>query len=177
MYVVYSESMLAPAPGSSPSAAKPRPVVAAWKALDPSLQCIEPLLVTRAQLALAHDRDFVDQVHDGRIANGFGSISAAVSQSLPYTSGAMLRAARLAIDDRSAVAAPVSGFHHAGWNFVGGYCTFNGLLVTAQVLKHEGRARRVGILDYDMHYGGIGSADIIQRLSLDWVTHISAGAT
>ena len=31
--------------------------------------------------------------------------------------------------------APCSGFHYVGWNFSGGDCTFNGLMVTACVLK------------------------------------------
>ncbi|HET6632608.1 MAG TPA: hypothetical protein VFG73_07875 [Rhodanobacteraceae bacterium] len=167
--------MNAPVQGASPSAAKPWRVVEAWRMRWPQLQVVDPLAVSRAELALAHDKDFVDRVLDCRADNGFGTRSEALNRSLPWTSGAMLRAARLAIETRSIVAAPVSGFHHACWNEAGGYCTFNGLMVTAIALHREGLARRVGILDYDMHYGN-GTADIIKRLSIDWVTHISAGA-
>ncbi len=176
MKVVFSEAMIAPAQGSSPSAAKPAPVVAAWHALDATMERINPVPVTQDQLALAHEPGYVEAVLSGRISNGFGTRAPEVIASLPYTSGAMLTAARLALKDRTAVAAPVSGFHHAGWGFGGGYCTFNGLMVTALALKEEGLVNRVGILDYDYHYGN-GTDDIIRKLNLDWVVHITAGAT
>jgi len=176
MKVVFSELMSAPAQGSSPSAAKPAPVVAAWHDLDTTLERIAPIPVTQDQLALAHEHGYVEAVLSGRKPNGFGTRSPEVIASLPYTSGAMLTAARLALKDRTAVAAPVSGFHHAGWDFGGDYCTFNGLMVTALVLKQEGLINRVGILDYDYHYGN-GTDDIIEKLNLDWVVHITAGAT
>jgi acetoin utilization deacetylase AcuC-like enzyme len=34
---------------------------------------------------------------------------------------------------------------------------------------------RVGILDFDMHYGD-GTAQIIRHLGLDWIVHVTAGA-
>lgn len=176
MKVVFSEAMTAPAQGSSPSAAKPSLVVAAWLDLDPSLELIEPVPATQEQLVLAHERGYVEAILSGRERNGFGTRSPEVTASLPYTTGAMLTAARIALKDRTAVAAPVSGFHHAGWDFGGDYCTFNGLLVTALALKQEGVINRVGILDYDYHYGN-GTDDIIEKLNLDWVVHITAGAT
>lgn len=70
---------------------------------------------------------------------------------------------------------PTSGFHHARYDRAGGFCTFNGLVVTAMALKREGLAQRVGILDYDYHYGD-GTDDIIERMGLDWIEHFSAGA-
>jgi acetoin utilization deacetylase AcuC-like enzyme len=175
MYVVYHPDMNAPRQGASPSAAKPQCVAKAWRERFPSLQWIDPVPVTREDLALAHDRAFVDRVLDLRIENGFGTRSEAVARSLPWTAGAMVRAARLAVNESGMVAAPVSGFHHACWDEAGGYCTFNGLMVAAMLLRRDGMARHVGILDYDMHYGN-GTDDIIRRLSVNWVTHITAGA-
>jgi acetoin utilization deacetylase AcuC-like enzyme len=177
MQVIYSEAMLAPAQGASPSAAKPRPVVDAWKALDPKLRIVPPKPVTVDQICAAHERQFVEDVFALRIDNGFGTRSAEVTRSLPYTSGAMLTAARIAHAERTAVAAPVSGFHHATWNVAMAYCTFNGLMVTALALRAEHPKIRVGILDYDYHYGN-GTHDIITRLKLSsWITHITAGGT
>lgn len=49
---------------------------------------------------------------------------------------------------------------------------YNGLMVTALVLKAERKVRRVGILDCDQHYGD-GTAEIIARLAIDWIRHIS----
>jgi len=86
----------------------------------------------------------------------------------------MLGAARWALNEGCAVA-PVAGFHHACYGHGGGYCTFNGLMVAALVLHREGLVRRVGILDFDQHYGN-GTSDIIRELGLHWVEHYSAGA-
>lgn len=64
------------------------------------------------------------------------------------------------------------GFHHASFESGFGYCTFNGLLVAALALKAEGQVKRVGILDGDQHYGD-GSAEIIAKLGIDWIRHVS----
>ena len=175
MRVVYSPAQVAPAQGYSPSAAKPGPVVEAWRRLDPAIEIVAPVPVTIEQLALAHARDYVEDVLACRAANGFGTRDAAVAHSLPWTSGAMLTAARFALRERAVVAAPVSGFHHAGWDRGAGFCTFNGLMVTARVLLLEGAARRIGILDYDYHYGD-GTAAILRRVGDEGVVHVTAGA-
>ena len=181
MKVLFSPKMVADSGSFSPSASKPEWVVQAWLALDLPLEIVEPDPATREQFALAHDRAFVDGVLDGRIANGFGNRSPAVAASLPYTSGAMLSAARAAIDGArcaapfaGVAAAPCSGFHHAGYGHAAGFCTFNGLMVAACVVKQEGRAERVGILDFDEHYGD-GTDDIVERLGAEWVVHYTAG--
>jgi acetoin utilization deacetylase AcuC-like enzyme len=172
--IYYDTRQLADAESFSPSAGKPREVVESWRALDPRLEFRTPVPVTRDQFCLAHHPDFVDGVLAGRIANGFGNHLAEVAHSLPWTSGVMLAAAREAMANRTVAVAPCAGFHHAGYATAGGFCTFNGLMVTAQVLLAEG-ARKIGILDFDLHYGD-GTDDIIERLKLrDRVEHYSAG--
>lgn len=47
-------------------------------------------------------------------------------------------------------------------------------MVTALALHASGKAGRVGILDFDQHYGD-GTDDIIGHLSIDWVSHYTAG--
>ena len=74
-----------------------------------------------------------------------------------------------------AAVAPCCGFHHAGYDHAGGFCTFNGLMVTACALRDEGLAGQVGILDFDKHWGD-GTDGIIKRLDADWVLDYSAGA-
>jgi acetoin utilization deacetylase AcuC-like enzyme len=98
------------------------------------------------------DRAFVDGILDSTRKNGFGNTLASVARSLPFTSGALLCAAREALQNRRAACAPVSGFHHAGYGHAGGFCTFNGLMVTSMVLHSEGLVRRVAILDLDQHW-------------------------
>ncbi len=174
MRVVYSEDMVAPAQGGSPSAAKPTAVLAAWRARWPNLVVRPPVPVTYEEFCRAHSQSFVDDILALRLSNGFGTRSGAVNASLPYTSGAMLTAARWALSEGGAVAAPVSGFHHAHWDDAEGFCTFNGLMVTALALLAERPDLKVGILDYDYHYGN-GTEDILQRLQPDGVVHVTAG--
>ena len=163
--VYFSPAMVANAGSFSPSAGKPGAAVASWQALGLPLVIHAPAPVAAEQFDVAHDPEFVADVLAGRRNNGFGNKSPSVAATLPWTSGAMLSAAREAIRNRQGAVAPCSGFHHAGYNFAGGYCTFNGLMVTANALLAEGTARRVGILDCDEHWGN-GTQDIIDRLKL-----------
>lgn len=174
--VFYDPRMVADAQSYSPSAGKPREVVESWKAMRVPLAFKPFAPATREQLAMAHSRHFVDGVLDGRIENGFGNRLMAVANALPWTSGAMLAAAREALVNGRVAVAPVSGFHHAKHDEAAGYCTFNGLIVAARVLLAEDVARRIGILDCDMHYGD-GTAQIIRELGLQSsIRHFSAGA-
>ena len=90
-----------------------------------------------------------------------------MARSLPWTSGALLSAARHALREGIACA-PVSGFHHACYDSGGGYCTFNGLMVAVAKLLSEGLVHRVLIHDCDQHYGN-GTDQIIAQLSMDGV--------
>jgi acetoin utilization deacetylase AcuC-like enzyme len=110
----------------------------------------------------------------GQADNGFSNRSLVVAESLPYTSGAMLSAARHAVKTGRVAAAPCSGFHHAEHARPMGYCTFNGLMITALALRAEG-VKKVGILDLDMHYGN-GTDHILKKVGNDgWCQHFTAG--
>lgn len=173
--VYFSPSVVASDQGASPSAHKPAQVVADWQARGFPIEVIAPAPVSRDQLAQAHDARFVEEVLSCLAPNGFGNRSRDVADSLPYTNGAMLAAARAALANGEVAVAPVSGFHHACFDAAGGFCTFNGLLVAACVLQAEGLVGRVGILDCDQHYGN-GTDDIIERRRLNWIEHCTAGA-
>ena len=180
LVVVASPEMVASSESYSPSAQKPAAVLADWQAhaLPLDVRAVVPATVN--ELCLAHDRAFVVDVLAGRRVNGFGNRSANVAASLPFTTGAMLTAARLVLTPGGprAACAPVSGFHHAGHTEAGGFCTFNGLMVTALAILAERRARRVVILDCDHHYGD-GTDDILARVaaSSDGIHHFTAGRT
>lgn len=172
--VYFNPKMLADADSFSPSASKPADVLESWHALGVPMEVRESAAVSDAELCLAHDPGYVHDVLMGVEENGFGTRDLAVARSLPYTSGVMLAAAREAISNGKVAVAPCSGFHHAGYDSARGFCTFNGLIVTAQVLKDAGEAKRVGILDFDQHEGD-GTDSIIEHLDLRHVEHYTAG--
>ena len=172
--VFFVPDMVAHTTSFSPSSGKPEAVVRDWIAAGLPIEVRDFPAVTRKDLYRAHDAAYVDGVLDLKIDNGFGNRSAQVAQTLPLTSGAMLAAAREALASGRVAVAPVSGFHHAGFDSGSGYCTFNGLVVTALALRAAGLADRVGILDLDQHWGN-GTAEIIELLALDFIEHYSAG--
>lgn len=176
MDVFYCDDMVADQLGESPSpsAGKPRHVVEDWLRLKLPIEVIEPRAVTVSELVAVHDRAHVLGILNSRRSNGFGNTSMQIARSLPLTSGAMLSAARSAICGRTIACAPVSGFHHASYDQSNGFCTFNGLIVTAMALKRDIPDIQVGILDLDMHYGD-GTDELIKRHGLRWIDHFTAG--
>lgn len=158
----------------SPSAAKPQQVVDDWlqRGKDIEIHSFEP--VSRFDFYLAHDKAYVDGVLNLDIPNGFNNHSPEVAASLPYTTGSMLAAAEHAVLHKTHTCSPTSGFHHAEFYYGGGFCTFNGLMVTAIKLKNDGLVNKVGILDCDAHYGN-GTDDIIKHRRIDWIKHHTAG--
>lgn len=164
----------------SPSAGKPARVVADWRAdfdIAPEIEFVAFDAISRDTISLAHDARYVADVLACRRDNGFDNRSPQIAVSLPYTSGSLLAAARHVLGDGSGhriACSPSSGFHHAHHASGRGFCTFNGLMITALALKAEGLVDRVLILDCDQHYGD-GTQDIIETLGVNWVTHITHG--
>lgn len=159
----------------SPSSVKPGFIANALVSNNVPVSFIEPHPVTIDDFNLAHDPEFVRDILNCTRENGFGNKSLDVSRSLPYTSGAMLGAARAALYGRGPCAALVSGFHHAGYANEEGFCTFNGLMVTAMVLLKNLEASRIAIIDADYHYGN-GTDNIITKLGVsNSIFHYSFG--
>lgn len=175
--VFFDARMVAPnATSYSPSAAKPAQAVADWQAHGLAVELHEFLPASADQLALAHARAYVDGVLSLERQNGFRNHDAQVAAALPWTTGAMMAAAEhVLLSDDLIACAPVSGFHHAGFDGGGGFCTFNGLMVTARYLLELGMVKKVAIVDFDFHYGD-GTDEIIQRLGLrGQVWHYTSG--
>ena len=170
--VYFSPRQVSCPDSASPSPRKPAWVVADWIAQDFPIGIVEPLPASREQLALAHSQKYVDGILNCELMNGFRGRQKDVADSLPWTCGSLLSAARAALNNGLVACSPTSGFHHAGYDSGYGYCTFNGLMVTALTLKAEGKVGRVGILDCDQHYGD-GTAEIMAALGIDWIRHVS----
>lgn len=137
------------------------------------LGVVEPL--TLKDLHRVHAQSYVDSVFAGTENNGFGNKDPRVPESCLWTAGSLLAAARWALAHPAIPAcSPTSGFHHAGYDFGSGYCTFNGIMAVVAKLLSENPALKIGILDCDMHYGN-GTADILEKSSFSNVIHRTAG--
>lgn len=180
MHAVFDERMVAKTSSFSPSAGKPAAVVKDWLDHKLPVQLHSPRAATREQLYRAHDPSYVDGILSCELENGFGNHDADVARSLPWTVGAMITAAHLAIRHPARIAcAPVSGFHHAHCGHAAGFCTFNGLMVAALDVLEQGLVDNVWIVDCDYHYGD-GTEDILARLpkrNRSRIHHFTAGRT
>jgi acetoin utilization deacetylase AcuC-like enzyme len=159
----------------SPSAGKPAQVMAHWQRTGIPLVRMPVTPLTADQLALAHDRAYVDDVLACRRNNGFGNRVPEVAATLPWTTGSLASAATHVARRGGVAVSPTSGFHHARHASGGGFCTFNGLMVAARLLQTQGLARAIGILDIDVHYGD-GTDAILHKLGLGDIHHWTIGA-
>lgn len=174
MKVVYSEQMVAELlHHTSPSSYKPKKLFEYLVQKGYALEQHDPVGLTPAQLALAHHPEYVSEVLECREENGFGNKDPDIARTLPFTSGSLYVAGRLALEHGIASSFS-SGFHHAHYERGGGFCTFNGLVVAARMLQAAGLIRTCLILDLDYHYGD-GTQNILDRLELSWIRHETFG--
>ncbi len=123
-----------------------------------------PDAATDAQILRAHDADYLYKVQNGLLTDkeirriGFPWSPLMVERSR-RSSGATIAACRAALEDGIAVNL-AGGTHHAFRDHGEGYCVFNDAAIAARVMQDEGRARRVVILDCDVHQGN-GTASIL----------------
>lgn len=162
--VFYRPEMSVPSGGYSPSADKPRQVVEDW---GDEVEICEFLPVTIEDLKTVHAPAFVDGIFSGAIPNGHGNVCGKVAHSTLYTVGSLLAAAEASFD-LGVACSPTSGFHHAGYQFAGGFCTFNGLVYVANHFASP--TCRVLIVDMDYHYGD-GTDDLLRRLGNRSIGH------
>jgi acetoin utilization deacetylase AcuC-like enzyme len=116
-----------------------------------------------AELARAHCPRYVARMQAGEMAEaemraiGFPWSAAMVERSR-RSAGATLGAARAALAEGCA-ANLAGGTHHAFRDRGEGFCVFNDAAVAARAVQAEGLARRVVVIDCDVHQGN-GTAAI-----------------
>ena len=130
----------------------------------PSLEVHEAPYATDGVLALAHHPAYIHRVSAGLLAPaeqkaiGFPWSPQMVERSR-RSAGATIAACRAAVD--SGVAANLAGgTHHAYADRGEGFCVFNDSAVAARLMQAERKARRVAIVDLDVHQGN-GTASIL----------------
>jgi acetoin utilization deacetylase AcuC-like enzyme len=82
---------------------------------------------------------------------------------------ALSAANRLVDGDRYAYAVCRPPGHHAGPDFIGGYCYLNNAAAAVQALR-EGGLAPVGVLDLDLHYPN-GTSELVERMGGEATLH------
>ena len=91
---------------------------------------------------------------------GFPINDSVVKRSFVATGGTVL-ASKLALDSRLACNT-AGGSHHATFECGAGYCVFNDVAVAANYLKNKGYAKKILIIDLDVHQGN-GNSEIFKN--------------
>lgn len=176
--VFYSDAQVHDAGSFSKSPLKPG-MLARKIALDPDFEIKSSLIdsVASDRLAQTHELGHVKALIAGEKADGFGNLSKKNNKAVRATVGNFLAAAEWAAAGRrtgnpatdiihpGVVWSLTSGFHHAGHDFCGGFCTFEALTLAAFEL-HKYRAMKTLIIDEDAHYGN-GCMNIIMHKGME----------
>jgi acetoin utilization deacetylase AcuC-like enzyme len=123
----------------------------------------EAMPASWADLALVHTDEYLRDVECGTLPRetqrriGF-PWSAQMVERARRSVGATIQAARAALDD-GAAANLAGGTHHAFADRGEGFCVFNDVAVASRVLMRDGLARRIAVIDTDVHQGN-GTAAI-----------------
>jgi len=137
--------------------------------LDEGVLTLADLVVPDAvpwdDIRLVHTEDYAQAVADGTLSPeairhiGFPWSPEMVERSR-RSAGGTTAAGRAALEDGAAVNL-AGGTHHAFPDRGEGYCVFNDVAVAARVLLRDGCARRIVVLDCDVHQGN-GTAAIFR---------------
>lgn len=168
MDVFYSDHFVLPLPpGHRFPMQKYRLVREGVQAAVPGLHFHEAPRATDGVLALAHHPTYIERVSEGLLsaaeqrAIGFPWSPQMVERSR-RSAGATIAACRAALSGGGVAANLAGGTHHAYADRGEGFCVFNDAAVAARLMQAERRARRVAIVDLDVHQGN-GTASILAR--------------
>lgn len=112
---------------------------------------------TAEQMALAHDRDYLNRIITGTLSAkeirriGLPWSGALVKRTL-HSVGATIQACRMAMQDGIAVSLS-GGTHHAFYDRGEGFCLLNDSVIASRSLQKEGVIQRAIIIDCDVHQG------------------------
>lgn len=129
----------------------------------PAASLLVPDAASDAELCRVHDRDYVRRVAAGALGPdeirriGFPWSPELVERSRRSVGGT-LGACRAALEDGVGVNL-AGGTHHASARRGEGFCVFNDAAVAARTMQAERRARRILVVDLDVHQGN-GTAAI-----------------
>ena len=140
-----------------------------WLALDPANSAVQPFPSVWPVRSLRSDVEpdnFIARLGLYSMDNGTPMAEGTWDAAKAGADAAASAAARVAKGARAAFCCTRPPGHHAGPDFMGGYCFINNAAVAAQWLLNHGSAR-VALLDVDYHHGNgtqsifYNSADVL----------------
>ena len=122
-------------------------------------------LAEREVIELAHDREYVEAFLNGTLSAqairriGFPWSEGLVKRTLASVGGTLAATKEALVNSWGGNLA--GGTHHAFRGKGSGFCVFNDIAVAIQWLRTTGQAKRIAVVDLDVHQGD-GTAQIFQ---------------
>ena len=145
---------------------------AQWLALDPANASRQPFPSVWPVRTLRSDREpanFIARLGLYSLDNGTPLSAGTWAAAKAGADAAVSAAGLLAGGERAVFCASRPPGHHAGVDFMGGYCFLNNAAVAAQALRSQG-CGRVAVLDVDYHHGNGTQAIFYDRADVLFVS-------
>jgi acetoin utilization deacetylase AcuC-like enzyme len=126
-----------------------------WLAIDPANASVQPFPSVWPVRTLRHDVEpdnFIARLGLYSMDNGTPLAAGSWQAAKAGADAAVSAAALLSQGERAVFCATRPPGHHAGADFMGGYCLLNNAAIAAEALLARG-CQRVAVLDVDYHHG------------------------
>jgi len=127
-----------------------------------------PEPATDDELLLVHTRTYLQRLEElvdrpmAAILEFEAPFPREVADAVRYATGGTILACEVALRDGTAALNLGGGFHHAFPDHGEGFCFINDVAVAIRVVQAGGLARRVAVIDCDLHQGN-GTAAVFRR--------------
>jgi len=119
---------------------------------------VEPKEAREEDILFVHTKNLLENVKTGNFYDMDTPILPNIYEHALLSAGAAIKASEIALEEGFAFSLMRPPGHHAGKNFLGGFCYFNNIAVA--VTKALQKLDRVALIDIDVHHGN-GSQHIL----------------
>ena len=135
----------------------PERVRASYAYLKDKFEFVLPGEIEEADILLVHSQSLLDSVKIGRFYDADSPSYPDIFAYARLSAGAAVTASEIALKGDLSLSLLRPPGHHAGRDFLGGFCYFNNVAIA--VAKALQRVGKVAIIDFDCHHGN-GTQDI-----------------
>ena len=155
MKIVFSNKCLEYSQAGHPES--PERVRASYAYLKDKFEFVLPGEIEEGDLLLVHSQSLLDSVKIGRFYDGDSPNYPDIFSYAKLSTAAAVMASKIALKGDLSLSLLRPPGHHAGRDFLGGFCYFNNVAIA--VAKALQRVNKAAIIDFDCHHGN-GTQDI-----------------
>ncbi|HWR82675.1 MAG TPA: hypothetical protein VN285_05180 [Candidatus Deferrimicrobium sp.] len=166
MKIVYSPKCLKYSQSGHPES--PARIANSYARLRETYEFVAPNEILDEEILRVHSKSLFDAVKTGRFVDADSPAYPDIHAYATLSAAAAVTACRLSLGGETALSLMRPPGHHAGKDFLGGFCYFNNVAIAVASALRE--VKRVAILDFDCHHGN-GTQNIF--LGRDDVLYVS----